>query len=286
MNLDEAVGSFLGLAIGDALGCTLEFTNRTPNDRLHTEILGGGPFGVGKGSYTDDTCMAMALATSLLEENSFNALAIMNEFRLWYREGKYSPSGRCDDIGVTTSRAIQHWETNQAYPYSGRTEINTSGNGGVMRLAPIVIWNRHIYEDALVDAVRQSMLTHASENCVRYAQALAAILWNGSLDPEKVHGMDLCALASDENWPHAGGDVMSAVKAAVWAVRGAYSFEDAVIRAVNLGGDSDTVGAIAGQIAGRIFGASTFPARWIEALKNETEIRRLATALFNEAPKP
>lgn len=286
MNLDEAVGSFLGLAIGDALGCTLEFTDRTPDDHLHTEILGGGPFGVEKGSYTDDTCMAMALATSLLEENTFNALAIMNEFRVWYREGKYSPSGRCDDIGMTTSLAIQHWEANQTHPYSGRTEINTSGNGGVMRLAPIVIWNRHVYENALVDAVRQSMLTHASENCVRYAQALAAILWSGSLDHTKVHGIGLCASAPNDNWPHAGGDVMSAVKAAVWAVRGATSFEDAVIRAVNLGGDSDTVGAIAGQIAGRVFGASTFPARWIEALKNATEIRRLATTLFNEAPTP
>ena len=78
---------------------------------------------------------------------------------------------------------------------------------------------------------------------------------------------------------------MSAMKAAVWAVQGAVTFEDALVRAVNLGGDSDTVGAIAGQIAGRIYGASTFPKRWIKALINEKEIRSLATQLFNNAPK-
>jgi len=285
MNLDQAIGSFLGLAIGDALGCTLEFTTRTPKDELHTEIIGGGPFAVAPGSYTDDTCMAMAMANSLLQENEFNALSIMSEFQVWYREGKYSPSGRCDDIGMTTSQAIQQWEINQSYPYSGRTEVDTSGNGGVMRLAPIIIWHRHTYEDALVDAVRQSLLTHASENCVRYAQALAAILWTGNIDPAKVHGMELCALPPNETWPNAGGDVMSAVKAAVWSVEGSSNFEEAIIRAVNLGGDSDTVGAIAGQIAGRIYGATQIPKRWTERLIGEENIRNLATRLFEEAPR-
>ena len=80
MNLDQAIGSFLGLAIGDALGCTLEFTKRKPEDKMHTEIIGGGHFAVAPGSYTDDTCMAMAMATSLLKEKSFNAISIMQEF--------------------------------------------------------------------------------------------------------------------------------------------------------------------------------------------------------------
>ena len=284
MNLDQAIGSFLGLAIGDALGCTLEFTKRKPEDKMHTEIIGGGPFAVAPGSYTDDTCMAMAMATSLLKEKSFNAISIMQEFVFWYRDGKYSPSGQCDDIGATTSQALRQWETSQSYPYSGRTEEDTSGNGGVMRLAPIIIWHRHIYENAMVDAVRQSLLTHASENCVRYAQALASILWNGSTDPKKVYGMEMCALAPSDNWPHAGGDVMSATKAAVWAVNGSSTFEEAVLKAVNLGGDSDTVGAIAGQIAGRIYGASSFPKRWLKALINEKEIRNLAIQLFKNSP--
>lgn len=285
MNLDQAVGSMLGLAVGDALGCTLEFTKRTPNDTLHTEIIGGGEFDMAVGSYTDDTCMAMALANSLIEKKCFDPQSIMSEFTFWYRDGKYAPSGKCDDIGITTSNALQHWETNKLYPYAGRTEINSSGNGGVMRLAPVVIWNRNLYDNAIVDAVRQSMLTHSSENCVRYAQVLGAILWKGKLEPDYIPGFQLCDLPPDNDWPDAGGDVMSAMKAAVWAVRGTSTFEDALIKAVNLGGDSDTVGAIAGQIAGRIYGASAFPKRWIDTLINEKEIRSLATQLFNNAPK-
>ena len=285
MNLDQAMGSMLGLAIGDALGCTLEFTTRSSRDALHTEIIGGGPFGMAAGSYTDDTCMAMALANSLIERECFDPKAVMSEFTLWYRDGKYSPSGECDDIGMTTRNALQQWETNRSYPYAGLTEVNTSGNGGVMRLAPIVIWNRHMYDNAIVDSVRQSMLTHSSENCIRYAQMMGAILWKGKLNPDHIPSFHLCNLSPDDEWPEAGGDVMSAMRAAVWAVQGATTFEDALIRAVNLGGDSDTVGAIAGQIAGRLYGASLFPKRWLEALINEKEIRSLATQLFNTAPK-
>ena len=96
--------------------------------------------------------------------------------------------------------------------------------------------------------------------------------------------MEMCALAPSDNWPHAGGDVMSATKAAVWAVNGSSTFEEAVVKAVNLGGDSDTVGAIAGQMAGRIYGASSFPKRWLKALINEKEIRNLATQLFKNSP--
>ena len=114
---------------------------------------------------------------------------------------------------------------------------------------------------------------------------MGAILWKGKLSPDHIPSFHLCNLSPDDEWPEAGGDVMSAMRAAVWAVQGATTFEDALIRAVNLGGDSDTVGAIAGQIAGRIYGASSFPKRWLKALINEKEIRKLATQLFEKSPK-
>ena len=184
---------------------------------------------------------------------------------------------------MTTQSAIKRWEKNQDFPYAGRVESNTSGNGGVMRLAPVVIWNRLVYEDALVDAVRQSMLTHASEFCVRYAQALAAILWTGSTTTNYVSHSRMCEVPPDESWPHAGGDVMSATRAAVWAVDTTSNFEEALIKAVNLGGDSDTVGAITGQIAGRIYGVTAIPDRWLKKLKLREDIRSLAISLFNQS---
>ena len=284
ISISKAVGSFLGLAVGDALGSTLEFTKRTSSSPLHTEILGGGPFKISPGSHTDDTCMAMAMATSLLERNCFDPVHVMDEFLKWYKQGKYSPSGKCDDIGNTVKEALLTWDGDRLTPFCGRTEEYKSGNGGIMRLAPIIIWNRNSSQNALIYAVLQSMLTHSSEYCIQYAKLLASILWHGTLDPKVIEDLQLLDLPKGANWPTAGGDVMSSMKAAVWSIRTTATFEDAVIKAVNLGGDSDTVGAITGQIAGRIYGHEAIPNRWKDTLIAREQIETLASRLYEMAP--
>ena len=286
MRQDKARGTLLGLAVGDALGSTLEFSRPTPDSPLHTEIVGGGPFKISPGAHTDDTCMAMAMATSLLERNGFDPVHLMDEFIQWYRGGKYSVSGKCDDIGNTVKEALEKWERERVTPFCGNIENKASGNGAIMRLAPIVIWNRHSSQNALIYAVLQSMLTHSSALCIKYAKLLASILWNGTLDPRTIEDLNLVKLPEDETWPrYPWGDVMSSMKAAVWAVRTTTTFEDALIKAVNLGGDSDSVGAITGQIAGMIYGSVGIPGRWKDALIAGDQIEALAEDLFQNAPE-
>ena len=285
MKLDQARGTFLGLAVGDALGCTLEFSKRNAEMPRHEEISGGGPFKVEAGDHTDDTCMALALASSLVENSQLDPVHVMDEFLEWYVSGKYSPTNECIDIGNTVRAALDRWKNDRYSPFCGPQGEFSSGNGGIMRLCPIIIWHRYSYEKALTDAVVQSMLTHASNNCIRYSQIFASILWHGSVDKNIISGLDTLALPDDETWPAATGDVMSSLKAAVWAVRTTSNFRDAVIKAVNLGDDSDTVGAITGQIAGRIYGAKNIPKNWLRILTAREEITELATALFKKAPK-
>jgi len=111
--------------------------------------------------------MAIAMAHSITEREEFDPAQVMYEFQEWRTEGKHSPSGRCVDIGGATRAAMEQWRMDWEHPYSGSVYNDTLGNGGIMRMAPIIIWNRHSYEDTIVDAVRQSMLTHASEVYVR-----------------------------------------------------------------------------------------------------------------------
>jgi len=283
--LDKAKGMLLGLAIGDALGTTLEFSRPHGNEKNHTEITGGGPFHLPAGTFTDDTSMALAIGASIIEQKEFDALDIMQEFWAWYSEGKYSPQNNCFDIGIATREALEHWSSNYEKPYAGSTDPQSSGNGNLMRMAPVIIYNHHRYECALVDAVRQSLITHASNECVRHAQAMAAVLFRGSLE-DSVHGIELGKpyKMDDNGNPYCGGYIRETFTAACWAVRSTNSFEDALIRIVNLGYDADTTGAVTGQIAGRIYGAEAIPSRWLDKLAWREKIEEMAEKLWEMAP--
>jgi len=128
---DRLLGSFLGLAIGDAVGTTVEFRARDTFEPV-TDMVGKGPFNLPAGYFTDDTSMALCLAESLIEHPQLDRNDLLNRFSKWYREGVNSPTGRCFDIGATTSSAIVNWET------TGSVLNNTgswdAGNGSIMRL--------------------------------------------------------------------------------------------------------------------------------------------------------
>ena len=169
----------------------------------HDKIIGGGPFNVKAGDHTDDTCMALALANSLLDNNGLEPTHVMDEFLAWYIDGKYSPTGKCIDIGNTVKTALNRWKKDRYSPFCGPQGEYTSGNGSIMRLSPVIIWNRHSHANALTDAVVQSMLTHASNNCIKYSQIFASILWHGSLNNDIISGLELLALPKEEAWPPA-----------------------------------------------------------------------------------
>src|SRR5207244_397889 len=134
---DRAVGALLGLAMGDAVGTTLEFRRRDSYEPL-TDMIGGGPFGLKAGQWTDDTAMALALAESLAGREDLDEQDLMARFVAWWRKGEYSCTGTCFDIGGTTAAALSRWErTHEAH--CGSTDPNSAGNGSLMRLAPVAI---------------------------------------------------------------------------------------------------------------------------------------------------
>ncbi|WP_019995013.1 ADP-ribosylglycohydrolase family protein [Aureimonas ureilytica] len=288
---DRARGALLGLAVGDALGTTLEFSARDSLP-LQTEITGGGPFALSPGQWTDDTAMALALGHSLLARDGFDPSDLMTRFVSWWREGRYSCTSTCFDIGAATARALARFEA-MGDPFAGSTDPREAGNGSLMRLAPAVLF---ALDDAdLADrlAAEQSRTTHrapqAVEACVVFARFLrSAIL--GEPDPLRAASWPgdstIAAIAAgdwrtkDRDAIRSSGYVVHTLEAALWATARTQSFEEALILAVNLGEDADTVGAVTGQIAGALHGASAIPARWLDRLAWREEIETVADRLI------
>ena len=297
--MDRAKGALLGLAVGDALGTTLEFSRRDEGP-LHTEIVGKGPFGLKPGQWTDDTSMALALAASLIERGGFEARDVMDRFVAWWRQGEYSCTGECFDIGQTIKGALSLY-VRDGRPFAGSTSPDTAGNGSIMRLAPAVLHGLRSVDVVLDTAVGQGRTTHQAPECIEACMLMATILRDAILrgpgapvryEVETWSGTEpaIAAIAKggwrgrNRSEIRSTGHVAGTLEAALWAVERTASFEDAVVLAVNLAGDADTVGAVAGQIAGAVYGAAGIPDRWKSILAWRHEIERDAVALVAGAP--
>ena len=289
---DRAVGALLGLAVGDAVGTTLEFKARDTYSPL-SDMVGGGPFSLEAGQWTDDTAMALALADSLVACDGLDEQDLLARFVDWWRNGTYSCTGRCFDIGGTTAQALLRWEKTMA-DHCGSTDANSAGNGSLMRLSPVAIrfWkDRPALRDA---AARQSKTTHAApeavDACVLYAEILADAIegrprsevlrslaggWSGKIGA--------IAAGSWRGKPRtkidASGYVVSALEAALWSVGRSPFYERAVLHAANLGQDADTTAAIAGQLAGALCGKKRMPVQWVSKLAWRDQLSAAAEAL-------
>src|SRR4051812_46151751 len=264
---DRFRGCLIGLAAGDALGTTLEF--RPPGSFSPIcDMVGGGPFDLPAGAWTDDTSMALCLAESLLECRGFDPVDQLRRYRRWYREGHWSSTGRCFDIGNATRAALQRFERT-GEPFPGDADPHAAGNGPLMKLAPIPMAYASDPVLAIEHAGASARTTHGAPEAGDAARAFAALLVGelrgGESVPYEASDPRVSAALASEREPPAvrgGGYVVDALEAALWAVRTTSSFETAVLAAVNLGDDADTTGAIAGQLAGARYGASAIPARW------------------------
>lgn len=292
---DRAVGALLGLAVGDAVGTTLEFRARDSYEPL-TDMVGGGPFRLPAGTWTDDTSMALALAESLAERGGLDAADLMARFVRWWRDGAYSPTGACFDIGIATRAALSRFERT-GDPFAGSTDPMAAGNGSLMRLSPVAIWGVSAGEAAMREAARaQSRTTHAAPACLDACEAYALILHAaiggagfeeavaagaGVTDAEPIgpilarswRGRTRAAIRSS-------GYVAHSLEAALWCVAGTGTFRDAVLLAANLGDDADTTAAIAGQLAGALYGACGIPAEWLAKLAWRGRLEEAARALL------
>jgi ADP-ribosyl-[dinitrogen reductase] hydrolase len=267
-------GCLLGLAVGDALGTTLEF--RRPGSFAPIEdMVGGGPFGLQPGEWTDDTSMALCLAESLVECRGFDPVDQLRRYVRWWREGHLSSNGRCFDIGNTVRDALRRFEETGA-PWCGSTDPNTAGNGSLMRLAPVPLYYRRDRAKAVERSAESSRTTHgapqAVEACRAYGGRIVDAL-NGNAKADLLRGIPLPAQ------PRGTGYVVDSMAAALWAFATTSTFRDGALAAVNLGDDADTTGAIYGQLAGAFYGASAIPGPWLERLAKRDLIESFAARL-------
>lgn len=290
--VDRQRGCLLGLAVGDALGAAVEF--KSPGSFAPvTGYRAGGPHGLDPGEWTDDTSMALALADSMLARGwDLNDHA--DRYLDWWKKGRYSVNGRCFDIGITVSDALRRYQQTGNATTSGSTEDRASGNGSIMRFAPIAIRYHALLPenlDQLLEfAEESSRPTHGSEQCLSACRYLALILTGmiRGISRDEVLSPDWQSLAEateskpfhpaihavvagsyrDKQPPEIRGTgyVVHSLEAALWAFASTDNFSDAVLKAVNLGDDADTTGAICGQLAGACYGERGIPEKWREGL--------------------
>lgn len=282
--VDRALGCLLGLAVGDAVGTTLEFTVRDANPPL-TDMVGGGPFRLRPGEWTDDTSMALCLADSLIACSGLDQRDLMNRFVRWWRKGENSHNGRCFDIGITTRQALARF-ARTANPIAGSTDPNAAGNGSIMRLAPVALRWAHDRGQAVAVARAQSETTHGAPAAVEGCALLAVILLEAMATGDKQATLrarhsteptvDAVAQGSwrgrDRSAIRSSGYVVHTLEAALWCVDRAGDFSEAVLLAANLADDADTVAAVTGQIAGALWGRTNIPAHWLDRLAWREEI--------------
>lgn len=178
-------GSLSGLAIGDALGTTLEFKPPGSFSPIN-DMIGGGPFDLNPGQWTDDTSMALCLAESLIERHAFDPIDQLERYLKWYRTGYMSSTGTLFDIGTTTKEALMRFERTHE-PYCGSTDLRTAGNGSIMRLAPVPLFYAMHPREAIELSCDSSRTTHGTDAAVdacRYLGALIVGAVNGASKDE------------------------------------------------------------------------------------------------------
>ena len=295
-------GCLLGLAVGDAVGAALEF--RSPGSfRPITDMIGGGPFDLVPGQWTDDTSMALCLAESLIENKGFNAEDQMRRYVRWWKEGYLSSTGTCFDIGNATWAALSRFiETGD--PLSGSIHPNSAGNGSLMRLAPVPMFYARDPGRAIEFAAESSKTTHrvaAAVDACRYFSALIVGALNGATREElmsdhycpvkgywKDHPLapairEVAAGSFRQKNPpeiQGTGHVVRSLEAALWAFHKSTNFREGCLMAANLGDDADTTAAIYGQLAGAFYGDADIPQSWIEKLSLREKILEFADRLL------
>lgn len=303
--LDKAQGAMVGLALGDALGTSLEFRLKDSYTPLQ-DIVGGGPFHLKPGQWTDDTSMMLCLADSMLALGKLDARDQMDRYIAWWQEGHNSVTGRCFDIGNTVSAALELYKAiNEAN--AGSTDEQSAGNGSLMRLAPIPIFYssfRYASQEDVVKAARlSSITTHAEQRAVEACQIMAWLIYQILNDVDSVLSKATLFEKLFNYWGKAGihddlavvvqgsfltksrkhirgtGFVVQSLEAALWSFAHSDNFRDGALLAANLGEDADTTAAIYGQLAGAFYGYSQLPELWLEKLAWQDYIKEQATLL-------
>jgi ADP-ribosyl-[dinitrogen reductase] hydrolase len=277
---DQALGAFVGLAVGDALGAPVEF--KEPGEFGPVlDYARSYVWQIPAGYWTDDTSLAVCLAESIIHKNTVDPDDIMQRFVRWYVHGENSSTGRCFDIGSTTRSNIQRYIDQGVYTPAPNIAWQ-SGNGGIMRLSPVAVRYWNDLDLVKEFSIMQSQTTHGSDECVRCAQQLGVMLARAIQGQPVWQELNQKLSDYDPSKISNGGRASTTLLAAEWCVATTDNFQAAVCKAVNLGGDADTIGAVTGQIAGSIYGLSGIPERWKKGLYDYERLLDLAQMLFDK----
>jgi ADP-ribosyl-[dinitrogen reductase] hydrolase len=295
---DRFRGCLLGLACGDAVGTTVEFSARGKFTPV-TDMVGGGVFELRAGEWTDDTSMALCLATSLTELGRFDPTDQMNRYWLWVDEGYLSSNGRCFDVGNTVYDSLERFRQT-GEPFSGSSDPWSAGNGCIMRLAPVPMFFYPDREAAIEMSGQSARTTHGAAECVEACRLFGDILFetlSGASKEVALFGHGAVGLSCAKVQAIARGDyrskseyeidgsgyVVRSLEAALWCFWHTSNFKEAILKAANLGNDADTTAAVCGQVAGAHYGEPGIPKSWLERLVLCDQIRSLADRLWQHS---
>ncbi len=313
--VDKLKGGLLGQAVGDALGVPVEFQSRNElKANPVTDMIGWGTHSQPPGTWSDDSSLMFCTMAALVEDKGLEGVA--EKFVQWYQQGYWTPRGEVFDIGTTTITALRNLDKGIPFTESGvKTEYSQS-NGSLMRILPASLYyllkndNRLDWKSVLEPIHAASAITHAHPTCL-VACGIHGIfihhLLNGKSPLDAYHATitDAQTLYSKQeafenilklfdrilsgNLPllaetdiSSSGYVVHTLEAAMWSFLTTASFEDAVLVAVNLGDDTDTVGAITGGLAGLYHGINSIPPRWIDVLAKKDEIFQLCDSFIQK----
>jgi ADP-ribosylglycohydrolase len=294
---DRFLGALVGLAIGDALASTTQFRNPGTFTQVG-DLLGGGPFDLPRGAWSDDTSMALCLAESLLEVGSFDPRDQVERYRRWQQQGHLSATGQCLGITASTAKALAQagWRRQL---FSGSHDPNQLDPEVLSRVGAVVLFYFAEVGDAVTFAAEQSRTTCQAPGAMESCKVLAAVL-HAALSgkakevilapgPEALDVKSLrtaaatVAAAGGNSADPRAGNVIEVLEAALWAFRSTDNFRDGALKAANLGANSDVAAAVYGQIAGAHYGVGAIPATWRTSLVNKDLIEGLADRLLAHA---
>ena len=299
--MSKCIDGIIGHAIGDAMGTPVQFKDRKLFYKPVKEMLSSRAGD--KGTWSDDTSMEIATIDSFINCKGWNYDDIMNNFKQWLKEAKYTSRGITFDVGRTCLAAVRNYMNGTPALESGLNDMNSNGNGSLMRIQPVAYYcfykklnNKEVYN--LVKDI--SSLTHRHELAVLgcYIYTLYMIKLLEGIDKQEAYKIiqkEDYSMFSDESKEYykriikddlntlkvdqikSSGYVVESLEAAMWVLLKAKDYKETIIGAVNLGGDTDTISAIAGSMAGIIYGIETFPNDWVDALAQKDYLVELAT---------
>ncbi|WP_053375883.1 ADP-ribosylglycohydrolase family protein [Paenibacillus sp. FJAT-27812] len=297
----------LGLCVGDALGVPVEFRSRSAlkNSPL-TDMIGFGTHSQPAGTWSDDSSLVFCLMESVAAYPQLDLYDLAERFVQWLKKGYWTPHGITFDVGIATADAINHFRYNCIRPdLAGGSDLYSNGNGSLMRILPLAyLLKEEAIEDRLTLVTQVSSLTHRHQisiiACVIYVE-LAIHLMNGlnledsiaqmrltihdayqdadaaeHLKPfDRVLNDDMSKLAEEDI--QSSGYVVHTLEASIWSLLTTGSYSEAVLRAINLGEDTDTTGAVTGGLAGLYYGLDAIPSGWVNQLARIDEIKHLCS---------